>query len=56
MKSFEISNIVYDANAQELTFKFTVDGLNFNRVSLGVVTDDNVVEDLRKILNQYYAA
>ena len=54
MKSFQISNIIYDANTRELTFKFNANGFDFNRVSLGVITDDDIIADFKKILNKYY--
>lgn len=54
VKDFQISNIVYDANMQKLTFEFDANGHHAKRVSLGVRTDNDVAEALKKILNQNY--
>lgn len=54
VKSFQVYNMIYDANTQELTFEFDINGSHSQRVNLGVRTDDDVVESFKKILQRYY--
>lgn len=54
IKSFQISNIIYDANTRKLTFEFDTDGSKSRRVHLGVRTVDNITEDFKKILQENY--
>lgn len=55
-KSFQISNIVYDADMQKLTFEFNANGIPARRVKLGARTDEDIASELKKILDQYYTA
>jgi len=55
LKSFQISNIIYDAGLQKLTFEYVANGVHARRVNLGARTDEDIVRDFKQILNQYYA-
>lgn len=55
LKSFQISNIIYDADMLQLTFEFDANGCHTRRVNLGARTDDDIVKDIKKILNQFYS-
>ena len=54
MNSFHIFDMVYDAQTQELKYELEVDGEQIERVGLGLMTDDDIVEDLRLVLNKFY--
>lgn len=54
LNSFHIFDMAYDAKTQELTYQLDIDGEQAERVCIGTMTDDDVVEDMRKVLDKFY--
>lgn len=53
--SFYIEEIVYDAGRQKLTYRFKIDGSSAQRIVSGFLTAEEIAEDIRQILSEYYA-
>ena len=54
MNSFHITDVVYDSENRELTYKFVHNGMDSKRVSLGLTTDEEIAEDFQRTINKYY--
>lgn len=52
---FRIDEIVYDSHEQLLTYNLIIDGNDATRHCSGFTTAEEVAEDFKKILEQYYA-
>ena len=55
MGDFHITDVIYDSEEHKLTYKFNLNGSMAERVGIGFVTDDDIIFDLQKILDEYFA-
>jgi len=55
INSFHITDMIYDSQNRHLTYKFILDGVDVERVSIGCVTDEDIISDFQKTLNKHFA-
>lgn len=55
MNSFHITDMIYDSENRYLTYKFVHNGRASEKVAIGYATDEDIIEDFKKILNKYFA-
>lgn len=53
--SFHITDVIYDADLQKLTYKYIEGGTVIERVGIGFTSIKDIVEDFENTLTKYFA-
>ena len=54
MSSFHITDMIFDADSQTLTYKFWYNENLIERNAVGFTTDEDIISDFCKMLNKYF--
>ena len=54
IKSFKISNMIYDKDKRELTFEFDMNGRDAKICCMGAGTIHDILRTVKEVVDEYY--
>ena len=55
MNSFHVTDVIYDADLQKLTFKFISNDIEIERVGIGFTSDQDIVDSFHETIVRHFA-